>query len=562
MAVDNSGNVFVAGSVGLSGYELPSFFRSDSIAIVKYASNGATQWVRNYDARDRTMEASGVTMDDPGNLYLVGATGRYPHTDFAAIKYSSSGFILWESSSSGPGSSSDFVSAMEIDASGNVYVTGSSKGAGTRWDYLTVKFDPAGNQLWSARYDGPAQRSDHPVAMAVDNSGNVFVTGSSEGVGTEEDWATVKYNSSGSEIWVARHDNGGYENPSAICVDNAGNALVTGLISYEITTVKYSPSGQELWTARYDTSMGPSAILADQLGNVYVTAANLGEGLTIKYNAQGLQQWTAAGGNDVAVDDSGNVYVTSDSASRTRKYSAGGSQSWISPHGGLTLRFDDSHNVYVVGPQKLLKLDPGGNMQWQRDFPESFPADISLDASSNVILVRTEFSVDNGYDFVTAKYDPSGQQQWSILYDGYGYSDIPSAVRVDNSGNIYVAGELQRSDFSPFPTIVKYNQVTVNVEETGGSLPETYWLAQNYPNPFNPSTTFSFNIPYSSFTILRVFDLLGREVATLVDEELDSGTYSVQWNSRAQSTGLASGVYLYRLEAGNFVQTRKMILLR
>jgi hypothetical protein len=185
MAVDNSGNVFVAGSVGLSGYELPSFFRSDSIAIVKYASNGATQWVRNYDARDRTMEASGVTMDDPGNLYLVGATGRYPHTDFAAIKYSSSGFILWESSSSGPGSSSDFVSAMEIDASGNVYVTGSSKGAGTRWDYLTVKFDPAGNQLWSARYDGPAQRSDHPVAMAVDNSGNVFVTGSSEGVGTE-----------------------------------------------------------------------------------------------------------------------------------------------------------------------------------------------------------------------------------------------------------------------------------------------------------------------------------------------------------------------------------------
>jgi hypothetical protein len=88
--------------------------------------------------------------------------------------------------------------------------------------------------------------------------------------------------------------------------------------------------------------------------------------------------------------------------------------------------------------------------------------------------------------------------------------------------------------------------------------PETYGLLQNYPNPFNPSTVVEFRIQNSAFVTLKVYDVLGREVATLVNEEKTPGTYAVRFSGE----GLASGVYLYRLHAGAFFATRTMILMR
>jgi non-lysosomal glucosylceramidase len=89
-------------------------------------------------------------------------------------------------------------------------------------------------------------------------------------------------------------------------------------------------------------------------------------------------------------------------------------------------------------------------------------------------------------------------------------------------------------------------------------VPIYYTLFQNYPNPFNPSTIISFILPSKSFVSLKVFDLLGREVSTLLKEELSAGSYSRQWNA----TGMPSGIYLYRLEAGLFSETKKLVLLR
>ena len=87
---------------------------------------------------------------------------------------------------------------------------------------------------------------------------------------------------------------------------------------------------------------------------------------------------------------------------------------------------------------------------------------------------------------------------------------------------------------------------------------DQFALRQNYPNPFNPSTKFSFSLPSKSFTTLKVFDLIGREVATIVNEEMQAGNYSKQWVAQ----GLSSGVYFYRLQAGKYIETRKLILLK
>jgi hypothetical protein len=96
------------------------------------------------------------------------------------------------------------------------------------------------------------------------------------------------------------------------------------------------------------------------------------------------------------------------------------------------------------------------------------------------------------------------------------------------------------------------------VEDDHNSVPFAIALEQNYPNPFNPSTNISFTLPSKTFVLLKVFNLLGEEVATLVNEELPPGTHLHQWNAGA----MPSGVYFYRLQAGSFTETKKLLLLR
>jgi hypothetical protein len=103
----------------------------------------------------------------------------------------------------------------------------------------------------------------------------------------------------------------------------------------------------------------------------------------------------------------------------------------------------------------------------------------------------------------------------------------------------------------------KYN-IVLGIEDQSNEIPSQFILAQNYPNPFNPSTTIHFSLPSSEFVTLKVFDVLGNEVATLVNEEKATGSYEVNFNA----ANLSSGVYLYKLQAGSFIETKKMLLLK
>jgi hypothetical protein len=98
-----------------------------------------------------------------------------------------------------------------------------------------------------------------------------------------------------------------------------------------------------------------------------------------------------------------------------------------------------------------------------------------------------------------------------------------------------------------------------NVEYNADNFPSEYELFQNYPNPFNPTTIISYQLPTSGFVTLKVFDILGNEVATLVNEEQTSGKYEVDFYG---VKGQSSGVYIYQLRAGSFIQARKMLLLK
>ncbi|MCZ7614155.1 MAG: T9SS type A sorting domain-containing protein [Ignavibacteriaceae bacterium] len=102
------------------------------------------------------------------------------------------------------------------------------------------------------------------------------------------------------------------------------------------------------------------------------------------------------------------------------------------------------------------------------------------------------------------------------------------------------------------------------------TLPEEFSLEQNFPNPFNPSTVIGYQLPVTGFVSLKIYDVLGNEVATLVNEEKPAGSYEVEFNSHSDGgqnlpagrPGLSSGIYLYKLQVGNFIETKKMLLLK
>jgi hypothetical protein len=105
---------------------------------------------------------------------------------------------------------------------------------------------------------------------------------------------------------------------------------------------------------------------------------------------------------------------------------------------------------------------------------------------------------------------------------------------------------------------IKISKYGVTDVEDTKQLPTEFLLSQNYPNPFNPSTKIKYSIPQSSNILIKVIDILGNEVATLVNEEKPAGTYEINWNA----ANLPSGVYFYQLKAGDFIQTKKMLLLK
>ncbi|MDQ3623863.1 MAG: SBBP repeat-containing protein, partial [Verrucomicrobiota bacterium] len=283
-----------------------------------------TAWVARYSgsAMGRS-EARSIAIDGAGNVYVTGVSlGGFPVSrDYATIKYDAVGNELWVARYDGPpnapANGADEAVGVAVDDEGNVYVTGTSVGSGSAEDYATIKYDPDGNELWVTRYNGPGNGRDAANHLATDASGNLYVTGSSVGSGTGNDFATVKYDRDGNELWVARYNGPANLGDSAIAlvVDAAGNVYVTGQASrfgglipfiLDYATIKYDPDGNELWVAYYDSPLSrtdrPNAIGRDPAGNVYVTGSSYerpgGEGginviATVKYDGDGNELWVA-----------------------------------------------------------------------------------------------------------------------------------------------------------------------------------------------------------------------------------------------------------------------------
>ncbi len=523
-------------------------------------SQVTTVWERRYNGTGNGYDnASSIFVDASGNVIIAGSsTGTGSDLDYTVIKYGGDGNVLWTARYNGPGNGEDNAYLVKADNSGNVYVSGSSTGTGSGLDYCVVKYNSSGAFQWAARYNGPGNTNDEVYSLQVDNSGNVYITGYSNGGSSMDDICTIKYNSSGVQQWLRTY-NGSANNDdygNSIVIDNAGNAYVTcasteSSSDIDYVTIKYGPTGSQLWMTFYDgpgnSEDFPSSNAIDAAGNIYVTGYSVGNGserdyCTIKYNNSGQQQWVSRyDGLDgwdeafnVILDNSGNVYVTGNSAGTgtgddycTIKYNNSGAEQWVSRYAGPGISNDYCNWVVV---------DPTGNV---------YVTGIVGDGTGNP------------ENIVTIGYNSAGVQQWLQTYNGPGNEfDSGNALWVDGQGNVYVTGGSDNAENTDFITI-KYSS-TIGLQNITELIPKEYSLEQNYPNPFNPVTKLRFRIPAGSFVRIAVFDILGKNVDVLVNEELKAGSYEADWNA----SQFPSGVYFYTLSAGTYTETKKMILIK
>jgi hypothetical protein len=312
ITVDNQGNAYVTG--GSEGISTDLDF-----ATLKYATDSSLLWVARYNGPANFVDvALAILLDGQGSVYVAGDSygGSGFDYDYAIVKYNSSGQLLWVRRYNGTGSREDRFSALAVDRQGNAYLTGSSFDSGVDWDFVTVKYDANGNQVWIRRYNRLGNSNDYARAIAVDGYGNVYVTGASTGSGTGYDYATVKYDANGNQVWIRRYNglNNRDDNAHAIAVDSHGNVYVVGAADGGCTMVKYDSHGNELWIVRHQSLSPHQMMVDDDQGSVYVMGSSVGGSTVVRYDSNGSELWTVyrpqVEARALAIDAQGNVYVT------------------------------------------------------------------------------------------------------------------------------------------------------------------------------------------------------------------------------------------------------------
>jgi uncharacterized delta-60 repeat protein len=333
--VDGEGNIFVTGYRGC----FPVFCSgiSDFITI-KYNPDGIQEWVKIYNSTDGDDIAMSVKTDSAGNVFVAGYCKNGPSgdNDFKIIKYDTFGKLIWQRDYDGPGHSSEFVTDMILDKSGNVIVTGESISSGA-YDVATLKFDSEGTLLWSDRLTSPG-KIVFPQSIKSDNFGNIFIAMEKSNLSTYDSVSlgVIKYSPDGKELFNINYPRSNWGFPY-MSIDSKGNFYIT-YADYSsnlnagigIFTIKFNNEGKDIWKKEFNRAVFsndyPSDIQNDGMGNVYITGYSYPEGnyefndfTTIKYDENGNEIWQEYYDgefkkSDVAysmdLDSKGNVIVT------------------------------------------------------------------------------------------------------------------------------------------------------------------------------------------------------------------------------------------------------------
>ena len=483
---------------------------------------------------DDKQEAWGIAVDNAGNAYLAG----------------------WTNTSDFP------ITAEAFDTTYN-----------GKTDAFVVKLSPSGNTLRYATFLG-GEDTDYGYGIAIDDTGNVYVTGSTGSAdfpttdgafdetynGGHYDAFVTKLNSTGSDLTYSTFLGGSnWDHGQDIATDREGDAYVTGR------------------TASQDFHITTGAIDTTFCGYAEAFVAK------IRSKGGGLGYATYLGGQDwdqgegIAVDDAGNAYVvghtksvdfpTTDGAFDVI-YDGAYSDAFVVKINTTASDFcyatylggdgcDYGHGIVLDGDGRAYVIGETSS----DDFPTTPGA---FDQSHN-----------GGSDdvFITVLHPNGIALEYSTFIGGSSVGDRGNSIATNDAGCVFITGKTYSSNFPTtasafdpsyngawdiFVAKLRLWDTSAGPVFLGGAQPRDYVLSQNYPNPFNASTQIRYAVPRDVHVSLKVYNVLGAKVTTLVDTVQKTGFYKILWDAE----GLASGLYYCQLQAGDFEKTIKMVLMR
>jgi uncharacterized delta-60 repeat protein len=259
ITIDKKSNVYV------TGYGKGTNSISDIITI-KFDQDGVQQWFSKYNGTGSGEDkAYAITVDKFEDIIITGSSKNSLNSfDYATIKYNSDGVQQWVARYSGPSGYGNYARSVAVDKSCNVYVTGSSNAtAKGNADFATIKYNADGVQQWVERYNGSFNSDDMAYSVALDNKANAYVAGASKVrdiSGYYYHYAIIKYDRSGNQIWLNIFTTTYHDDIAAgIMVDNPGNVVVSGSSfrpgsDFDYLTLAYNSSGTQRWSAIYSRS--------------------------------------------------------------------------------------------------------------------------------------------------------------------------------------------------------------------------------------------------------------------------------------------------------------------
>lgn len=438
------------GEAILCGFSVNQGSNKD-ILLLKVNSSGDTLWSTIYDGPGNGMdEALDVVNDANNNIYLTGyQRGNGTGTDMVIMKYSSSGQLIWVQSylSNINTDQTDRGNSIIVDGVGNVYVTGQTDidaSSVNNDNYITLKYNSSGSLLWSVQKNGLGNGADRPVRIVLDAQNNPIVTGRSFN-GFDDDYLTIKYNGqNGAVIWEKTLDRTHHDRPTDMIINTqTGNIYVTGRsrnINYDYVTVAYNSSGTQIWQAIYD-------YLDDDRATSMCFDSNMDVIVT--------------GQSDFDLTTNFNYNMT------TVKYNGlSGVQMWFVNYIGSTgtddipfdIVCDNANNTYILGASDtdastsfswdfiVQKISSAGSPLSTYNFSFS---NVSNDVPSSLLLINQNELIICGYsEFIPIKHGVfSGintnnlSLDWQNKFVAKGdNSNNSHAIIVDGQGNSYVAG--------------------------------------------------------------------------------------------------------------------------
>ncbi len=537
------------------------------------------------------------------------SVGSEDQTSVASANSSDNGLLIcWEDERNGGNNSSD-IYAQKFDRSGinqwslngvvissavatqlnPAIIADNNGGAIIAWedsrifnniDIYAQRVDAVGNVLWTLDGVGIclAAGVQRNAVMVPDGEGGAIITWQDfRAGGSEVDIYAQRIDSLGATQWATNGVpvsiiSGRQQNPK-IVPDGSGGAIiawedmrVSG--NSDIYAQRMDAAGAPLWTTNgapvcTATNFQEAAeISGDNAGGAIITWVDFRNDATLSNSDIYAQKVNADG--TVAWEDNGVAVCTNAETQNSPKIAQ-------DENGGAFIAWDDDRtqdlNLFMQ------RIDAQGNALWTADGIQLTDQSGSQDESSITAdgaggaIIAWEDRRNNDFDIYAQRVGPGGNLHWGA--GGVAIS-IPSGsqrnIRTisDQHGGAYITWEDRRTSGNGddvYAQQVNANGqlgVTVTGLEETARIPEGFSLRQNYPNPFNATTVIEFSLQKSEFTMLKIYNSLGESVATLLAEFLTSGTYRFNWHAGE----LASGIYHYRLSAGDHVQTRKMLLVK